>query len=93
VLLVVGVGLLGVVDDQGSTETIYVVALVVTVDPVGTVLLNWDGVGEVGTWGDGALSDHGRTIVLGVAGLEETVGVQTGGFVQLVDDIDDQGVV
>lgn len=80
-LLVVGVGLLGVVDDQGSTETIDVVALVVTVDPVGTVLLNWDGVGEVGTWGDRALSDHGRTIVLGVAGLEETVGVQTGGLV------------
>lgn len=80
-------------DNQGSTETIDILALVMAVDPVGTVLLNGDGVGEVATWGDGALGDHGRAIHLGVAGLEETVRVQTGRLVELVDDVDDQGVV
>lgn len=92
VLLVVLVGLVGVVDNQGSAETIDVLASVVTMDPVGTVLLNGDGVGEVGAWGDGALGDHGGTIHLGVAGLEETVGMQTGGLVNLVDNIDDKSV-
>lgn len=92
VLLVVLVGLVGVVDNQGATKTVDVLASVVTMDPVGTVLLDGDGVSEVGAWGDGALGDHGGTIELGIAGLEETVGVQTGGLVNLVDNVDDEGV-
>lgn len=92
VLLVVLVGLVGVMDNQGTAKTIDVLASVVTVDPVGTVLLDGDGVSEVGAWGDGALGDHGGTIELGIAGLEETVGVQTGGLVNLVDNVDDKGV-
>lgn len=73
VLLIVLVGFVDVVNDQRSTKTIDIMAFVVTVDPIGTVLLDWNGVCKVGTWGDGALSDHGGTIHLGIAGLEKTV--------------------
>ena len=80
-------------DDQRGTKTIDVLTTEMSVDPVSTVLFNWDGVGEVGAWGNGALGDHGGTIELGVAGLEETVRVQRSGLVEVVDDVDDQGVV
>jgi len=93
ILVIVLVGLVGVVDDEGTTKTIDVLTLEMSMDPVSTVLLNWDGVREVGTWRDGALSDHGRAIHLVVAGLEKTVRVQGRGLVNLVADVDDQGVV
>ena len=80
-------------DDQRSTETIDILTLSVTVDPVGTVLLNGNRVSEVGARRDGALSNHGRTIHLGIACLEQTVRMQGSRLVDLVNDIDHQGVI
>lgn len=80
-------------DDKGSTESINVVALVVAMDPVGAILFDGDSVGEICSWRDGTLGDHGGAIHLAVSCLEETVSVQCCRLADLVHDVDDQRII
>lgn len=68
-------------------------AFVMAMDPIRARLGDRDIVSETGARWDGALGYHRRTIHLVVSNLEESMGVQGRWLIELVNDIDDQGVV
>lgn len=92
-LFIVFKGGFGIVNHEGSSETVRILAFVVGVIPVGTRLVDGEVVGEAGTWGDRTLCDHDRTVHVVGPVHEQAMEVERGVFVtERVVEVDNEAI-
>lgn len=89
-IIFTNVGILRIMDNQRSTETIGVLGTDVRVPPVGTRLVDEELIGEALAGGDRALPDVSSAIHVRSPFVIETVPVDAGGFIaEVVSNVDD----